>query len=450
LYSSINTEETGSDQIIKIVKRRKKLLITIPLLVTLFSGCLIFILPKEYMSSATILAKKTQTLNPLISYQMAVQVANRNQLNSMNQIIYSRAALNMLIDSLELAEPGLDDEDKEALLKQVKKDVVVKLNKANIFTVEYTNENPDKAKKGVDLLLNYFIETDQRMSNEQNLETVDFFENETAHLKKMLEKTKTQRLKTIRKRVKSDPEESLILQSRLHSLHTDITNSNINLTHLQNQLALLDSLNSIIKEDNSQVLDLLKLDLKNIPYGSNLQSLLEDYTELRQTYTPNYPSVKTLNEQIISVANQIPSSLMNQINTAIKQKNKLEEQEKNIVSKIENYSVAKGEDKSQADYYGVYQDLYNKMNVKLEQAHINYQLGKNSKQRFVLLDPAIVPSKPSKPKGKLILVGGFMIGCFLGIMATAAAEMLDTTIYDSTDLVLYGKPIIAFIPEGKK
>ncbi|HKJ33501.1 MAG TPA: GNVR domain-containing protein [Balneolales bacterium] len=449
MNNSTNFEENGADQVIKIAKRRKMILILTPILVTILSGFLIFILPKEYTSSATILAKKTQTLNPLISYEMAVQLANQDQLNSINQIIYSRASVNLLIDSLDLAKEDTSIAEREALIKNVKKDIIIKIVRDNIFSIEYISRNPKKARKGVNLLINYFIDTDQNLRNEQNLETVNFFKSETSHIKRLLEETKVQRLSTIKKRVNFDPEGSFSLQAQLQTMKSGINSVSTNLNHYQQQYDMLDSLNNFINEDEGNLLSLMKLDLTNLPYGSNIQDLLQKYIDLKQTYTENYPSVRALHKQIADLADRIPSALDIKIQALKKQKEDLGKQRKHLISKIEKSSVAKGEDQSQADYYGVYQNLYNQMNVKLEQAEVNYRLGKKANERFVIIDPAIIPSKPSKPRRKLVLAGGLMIGIFLGLITAVAAEMLDTTIHEPDDLKLYGKPIIAFIPEGK-
>lgn len=89
------------------------------------------------------------------------------------------------------------------------------------------------------------------------------------------------------------------------------------------------------------------------------------------------------------------------------------------------------------------------MKVKLEQAEVTYQLGKQAKQQFIVLDPPIIPTKPAKPKRKYIVVGGAFVGILLGIIAASIAEMLDTTIRDPKMLEAFDKPIFAFIPEGK-
>ena len=441
-------EESGIDQMREIAKRRKKLLVIIPIVVTILSGVIAYILPKQYESSTTILAQKSKTLNPLISYRMAVQLANNNQLSSFNQIIYSRSSINMLIDSLNLAKPGITAEERDELIKKVKKNITTKLDQSNIFTIAYANQDPRNAKRGVDLLSNHFIESNQQLDDKQNSETVKFFQNEVNRLKKIVDKKKAERLSTVKKRVSTVPDEDPALQSQLEGVNTNIGKVSSNLTHLQQQYDLLKSLNSAIQSGRGDVPILMKLDLDNLPYGTNLQPLLQKYISLKQNYTDKYPAVKQLKQQIADLASQIPSALKTKINTLTQQQNKLESQRSTIVSQIEKNSLAKGEDQSQADDYGVYQGLYNKMKVKLEQARVNYQLGLSGKQQFIVIDPAIIPSKPSKPKRKLIIVGGFMMGLLLGIITAAAAEMLDTTIRSPKDLELYGKPIIAFIPEG--
>lgn len=79
-------------------KRRKMLLISIPILFTAISIGATFFIPQEYMSSTSILVQKDETLNPLLMYEMAVSTVSDDRLQSFNEIIYSRTTMEMLID----------------------------------------------------------------------------------------------------------------------------------------------------------------------------------------------------------------------------------------------------------------------------------------------------------------------------------------------------------------
>jgi polysaccharide biosynthesis transport protein len=66
----------------------------------------------------------------------------------------------------------------------------------------------------------------------------------------------------------------------------------------------------------------------------------------------------------------------------------------------------------------------------------------------VIIDPARVPAKPTKPNRALIVGGGVGVGLLLGLVAAIAAELLDSTIRSPREIEVFRKPIIGLLPEG--
>jgi len=58
-----------------------------------------------------------------------------------------------------------------------------------------------------------------------------------------------------------------------------------------------------------------------------------------------------------------------------------------------------------------------------------------------------VPVEATKPNRPLLIGGGFGLGLFMGLLAAVAAELMDTRVRSPLDVEVYGKPIVAFIPE---
>ncbi len=68
-------------------------------------------------------------------------------------------------------------------------------------------------------------------------------------------------------------------------------------------------------------------------------------------------------------------------------------------------------------------------------------------ERFVVLDPAPIPTTPSAPRRALISLGGLLGGIIVGIGLAVTAEMADPSVRtdrEATDIV--GKPLLAGIP----
>lgn len=90
------------------------------------------------------------------------------------------------------------------------------------------------------------------------------------------------------------------------------------------------------------------------------------------------------------------------------------------------------------------QETYNLMTKKLEETRIT-EAGKEENIR--ILDLAIMPEAPIKPKKKLNFLLGALIGLGLGIGLTFLIEYFDDSIKNPEELERIGFPILATIPE---
>src|SRR2546426_1581107 len=68
----VSPAQFSSHDITNLLVRRKKLIKVSFSVVFLLSTLCAFILPRKYESSITILVQRDETLNPLVSYEMAV------------------------------------------------------------------------------------------------------------------------------------------------------------------------------------------------------------------------------------------------------------------------------------------------------------------------------------------------------------------------------------------
>ena len=88
------------------------------------------------------------------------------------------------------------------------------------------------------------------------------------------------------------------------------------------------------------------------------------------------------------------------------------------------------------------------MKLRLEQARLTLEVSKQGANQFVIIDPAFVPIKPTKPNKKMIVAAGFIGGVFLGIFLALIGELLDTRIRTPKDIERYDRPIVALLPEA--
>lgn len=429
------------------LKRRKKLLILTPILMVMVSyGALFFIEPK-YESSTSILVQSEKTLNPLSDNDTAVNESSQNWFKSFNDFIYSRSTIEMLIDSLDLASNLKDPANMQDIVENVRNNIKTSIKASDSFTIKFYNKDPIKAKRGVDLLSGRFIEMEQKLENKRNKQTVEFYEKKVAELERAVKQRKDKVLDRTKANVSKVPLSNVNLQNRISKVESDIKDLSLQINEYQNRLRILKSITNS-GSSNLDMDQILEMDVKGLPFGNDLQKLMTDYEGYKSQYTTEYPQLKSIKSQISSVLGKIPKALENEITILKSKKEELETHYQDLLGQLkDSYAAETNSDQDKSDY-GIFQNMYGDMKVKLEKARINYELGLKSNNQFVVIDPAIIPLKPSKPRKIYVLIGGLIAGIILGIIAAATAELFDTTVRSPKELEAFEKPIIAYISEG--
>lgn len=427
-------------------KRRRLLLILSPILFVIAALVAIYYIEPKYESTTTILVQKDEMLNPLIMYEIAVNIAEEDRIQSLNEIIYSRSTIQVLIDSLKLDSEVKSEADKQELIVNTQKNIGTQLKASDAFEISYYDSNPIRARNGAEFLANHFINTKLRMESRRHEETVNFFSNKLAELESIVESQRNQAVSITSDRMRNMPSNSEALQERLQMLNGQLDTIEWQLLQEEEKLATVRSFQN--ESDVNQGINyLFRLPLAEMQFGEELILLLNEYDNLRQQFTESYPRLRGLAEQIKQVADRIPPTLTTKIQRLNSQKQDLNLQKQRVVGDMQQYFVATQRASSQQSDFSIYEGLQADMRVKLEQAKMTRDIGMQAADQFIVLDEAIVPEKPVSPNKPLILGIGLLLGVVMGIVASAVAEVMDTTLRDEADMP-FDKPIIAYITSG--
>jgi len=430
-----------------ILKRRKRVLIIIPLLMLIMGIGASYLITPKYMSSISILVQKEETLNPLILYEMAVNIASEDRLVSFNKIIYSRSTVEMLIDSLNLDEDVKTNLEKQRLIEKVKSNIATSLRASDSFDISYYDSDPARAQEGVGILAEHFIKTRLKLENRRNEETVKFFESKLEELETAVAERRENILSLSKQRLKETPNDNTALRIRMQALDREIEALDQEIGGLQTAYDDLNSidLNKLSAPDIEKLYNVVLLEL---PFTDDLRSNLREYDALKQNFTMQHPDMKAQVEQIKEIASRIPPAIQSELSMKKMKLQDLKDQRSMIIGSIQEAVVAERVDETTESDYGIYRKLHDEMKVKLEQAKTTRDLAKKAADQFIVIDPPFYPEEPVSPNRMLITIGSLFAGIFLAVVVVVAAEIFDSTIRREDDIIEFDKPVIAFITDG--
>ena len=434
-------------QIVTVLKRRKRFLVLPPIVVTIICVIGALYLPRRYESSTTIWVQKDEILNPLVSFTMAVQMASEDRLRTFEEIVYSRNTIEALLDSLGM-RTGLENSKQwDELVDKTKLSIRTDKSGSDSFTLRFVDSDPVRAQRAVSTLARLFIGTRLQAEYQRNEYTVKFFENKLREYENSYGKSQHTVLNLLRERARQLPGGGNSLSARFDLVTEKVRETNDAIRDQRRALANIEVFPGGFRTDRGRVA-LAELSHADLPNSAELRSLVGGYDSVMVRFTPKHPDVSRFESSISAALERMRLVVESQVEMLTGRLADLKKNREEMVHSMTESSISAKVDQETESNYTFYQQLYNEMRVKLEQARIAQELGRNAEKGFVIIDPARVPTKPSKPNRALIVGGGVGVGLLLGLVCASVAELLDSTIRSAREIETYRKPIIGLLPEG--
>ena len=240
-----------------------------------------------------------------------------------------------------------------------------------------------------------------------------------------------------------------ILSERLLHLNRTLSESKTESIHLHSQLKLFNEALSGAKSN-------LKLSgLSSTPHLEHLQKqlseLYQEESNFSQRYTDSHPKLVNLRGRIKRIEEQLSvetktniNSLGHQYRTQLAIISKLETEIESV--KRENLEA----NESSVDYSRLQRDasnnlqLYNLVLRRQKEAELSQMLKANNVH---LLEPALVPINPIKPRRRLATMVSLVIAFALAICLAIAVDMVDNTVKGQEHIeALIGAPFLGVLP----
>lgn len=320
--------------------------------------------------------------------------------------------------------------------------VAQNLENSTILQISVEDTVPLRAKEYANALAEAYVEQNIENKTREAMQRLSFIEEQLKNVSKSI-KSSANSLEDFRKESKIVNVErtSEIISSRLENYEAE----------LMDLLVKEEMLNSFYKQVKSgkkiETLSIEGIEDKDSILAELMQKLQEavvEQKELRQDYTNLHPLLQKLNRKIAQIKSTIINTADNLVKNVQKRKALLTE---NIKKQKELLNTLPENERK----YGQLERKF-KMNEEIR----TYLLKRKAEAEMIrastvsknrMLDSALVPYAPIKPKRETLVLIGLFLGLVVGVIVALIRVFLDTKIQTESDIsqsVEY--PILGSIP----
>ncbi|MFZ2396178.1 MAG: polysaccharide biosynthesis tyrosine autokinase [Smithella sp.] len=312
----------------------------------------------------------------------------------------------------------------------------------SVIKVSYNSTDPVRARDVVNTLVQSYLEQNISFKAEEASRTVNFVEDQIQGLRKELDNSEKdlQVYKSSAGVVSLDNEARELIQkiSEMEKARADVT-----LQKKQIEFAL-DALKRSMRKGTIYSPAIMRDDPLVASMASKLSELEVQKKALLNDYTENHPAVKTVQGQIEEIQRKIRSTYETHLNNLAKQQSNVTHELSLYEKRMQTLPEAERDLARLTRVSSVNAGIYTFLLQKHEEARIAKA---STISNIDIVDPAIVPTHPVKPKKAQNLLLGLLFGCMLGIGLVFFQEYLDDTIKDAEEAKrVMGLPLLGAIP----
>ena len=410
----------------------------------------VYLIPNRYEAYARVYVDTQSVLRPLLT-GVAVQPNVDQLVTMMSRTLISRPNLEKVMRMADLDIKAKTPEEREELLVQLGKALEIKsAGRENLYTIAYTHRDPREAKRVVQALLTIFVEGSLKDKRKDSDTARRFLDEQLKAYADRLVAAENAVTDFKRKHVGQMPG-----QDRGQTFYTRLGEAQSAVNQARLQLKEAETSRDALKRQAAAPSVPSLLDEASAADGggnpeldARIQALQQKLDGMRLTYTEEHPDIRgmvrmieQLNEQKkVEAKTRKPAAVPGTPQNRLAQQLgiSLAESEANVAAlqaRVAEYQRRLDELKSatnalpqiEAEYtqltrdYEVTKSNYEKLLARRESAQISGDMETNAAViDFRIIDPPVVPAKPSFPNRPLLvtlaLVAALLGGCALAYL----------------------------------
>lgn len=427
---------------LSIIRRRAPYMIAVFVSGLLIAIAVAFAIPPAYRSTGTVVVESPQILDGVMPRTTRTELDGR--INVIKQRVMTRESLLQIINKYHLFKDNSGAQTTTDLIDKMRSRIAVDsispdevrpsrqgAPQALTFTVSFEDKSPQVALQVTNDLVTLFLDWNIKLRTEGATETTEFLSQESNKLKAEVDRLE-EKISAFKRQNSANLPEQLNLRTSMmaraendsYAVERDIRSSDEELRSLEAELS---AAKHGMSDDPSQTLPALKA----------------EYTKLSAVYTESHPDLRALKRKIdaieqgggtqdsknsSTVTNLAVFKIQARIDAVNARVASLEQQKKMLQDKISQNEhameltpkVAQGLEILVRDRDSA-QKKFDELRNKKMNAQIAQSLeSENKSERFILLEPPILPENPFKPNRIKI----FAIGLFMALASAVGMALL--------------------------
>ena len=457
---------------VAIWRRRKWLGIVLFLAIAAVAVSFARWLPDLYRATSSVIVERQQVSEAFVRQSVTAELETRIQM--MRQEIMSRARLSDLITSLNLYQELREREPLDAAVERMRRDIVLDLKGVNplsgrtetiAFTLSYTGRDPQTVAQVANRLASLYVEENTKIRGRQATRTAEFLGAQLESVKK-----------------EQDEQERLANNFTLQHSGELPQQMEANLSSLErlNTQLRLNGENQMRAMDRRERLERQLADAERAPASrassvtavSTLAARQRELTELRKTFTDEYPDVVRVREEVAGLQRQVADSLASdreglaqaeqtrhRADQGLKdvdvELGALKDEERSLRQAIIGYEQrVENSPRRQQEFLELSRgsratsERYDSLLKRYEEAQLAETLEQGANvEQFRILDVALPPRDVAAPNRMGLLILGLVFAAGLAVAAMVVMDRLDTALHSVDELRRFVTvPVLVSIP----
>ena len=479
---AIQEEESSPINLGSIIKRRF-LFFLIPFVLIMIGSVVVgLILPPTYSSEGTILVETQQISTDLV--ESTVNTDPNQRIKMIEQRVMTRENLLKIIDKYNVYGNDRRVMTVSSLVERMQANIWIDVITSSMgagrrgettiaFTVSFNHENPQIATDVANELVTLFLSENVRTRTERATEATAFLSEEAEKVRRQLAKVESEIVAYKQKNKDALPEHLGLRQNMLERTEGEIRDMRRDIRALEEEKRYLQ-----IELTSARTGRSADGGLEQSELARNLATLKDNLLDASTRLTDSHPDIIALKKRIAVLEAQVEAETAEALAAATQGQSASNSAYNPVVETLQVRIAATDEkiaemrqqinqaSKRVKDLEGIileipqvergfaslnrtYEDLLDKLNSfesKQAQAQLSQNLEEEKKaERFVLLEPPVVPTEPWSPDRPKIMGVGSLFALAVGIGVVFLIEFFDKRIRSASELeaVLKHPPIVS-------